>query len=146
MLGHAGETAIDPIEGRFAAGIDEEAVDEVGEFVARRSVDAPRGTQSLVTRENFLDDDVERLPECLGPFDQKISVRAGICKAVDMIDPQTLEHAPFDQAEDEAMCLRERLTPFHPQPGKLVDIEEPTVVDVIDRNAPKSKSIGLPAE
>ncbi len=47
-------------------GIDEQSVDQIGELVTGGAGDEPASAQALERRENFLDDDVERLPECVG--------------------------------------------------------------------------------
>ena len=63
-----------------------------------------------------------------------------------MIDPQALHIAALDQAKNQPMDVLEQLGELHAQPGKLVDIEEATVIDLLCGNPPVGDPVCLSLE
>ena len=51
-----------------------------------------------------------------------------------MVEPYSVEHAFLQQAEDEAMGMVEHFRDLDADSGKLVDVEEAAVVDVVGRD------------
>ena len=66
----ADDAPVDAIEAAFGFGVDEQPRDEVHEIVAGRSGDPPLRSQAFRAEQDFLDDEIERLPERGRAIDQ----------------------------------------------------------------------------
>ena len=147
---------------RSAAAIDEQAVHEVDELVARGAGDRQILAQALVAGEDLLDHEVDRSavaridlgPLAAGAFGQHVgdarqqplAIAARVVHAVDMVETDALQLAVGDQAQQQAMGRLEHLAALHAQPGELVDVEEAPVVDLGARDAPVGEPVGLVLE
>src|ERR1700722_11796174 len=60
-----------------------------------------------------------------------------------MIDPQALHVSALDQAEHQSMRLFEQLWQFNAQTGQLIDIEKPSVIDLLCGDPPIGDPICL---
>ena len=80
-----------------------------------------------------------------GPTDalQPAQIILRIGKAVDVIDPQTIDAPLANEAEYGFVHAIEDLVLLDAQPGKIVDVEEAPVVDVARRDPPMRQPIGL---
>src|SRR5262249_30888902 len=109
----------------------------------------------LVPGEDLLDDDIEGRfsgrrrylrPLLCGEVLQPPTISLGIEQSIDMIEPDAMQSVRRDQPADEAMRDLEQRRGIHPDAGKIVDIEEPTVVDLVGRDAPEGQAISLAFE
>src|SRR5271165_699239 len=60
-----------------------------------------------------------------------------------MVDPQALHVSALDQAEHQSVRLLEQLGQFHAQAGELINIEEPSVIDLLCSDPPIGDPICL---
>ncbi len=83
-------------------------------------------------REDLLDHEIERAGGLLA---QPEAIGLGVEQAVDMVDAQPVEHAATEETEHESMRAVEDLGDLHADAGKVVDVEEAAVVDVVGGDA-----------
>ena len=100
-LGHAGEVGIDAAEGFLAGRVDQQPADEVGELVAGRPLDRPVLAQTLMPRQDLLDNEIERLRRLLAQAD---AIALGIEQTVDMVDPQMPSSVPSASSSNTRRC------------------------------------------
>src|SRR6202035_4009608 len=116
---------------------------KVGVVVPGRAVDGPVGPQRLVGRQDLLDDQIKR-PLRAGT--QRLEIGLGIKEPVDMIDPKPIDLAVFDHAEDAGVDVVEDRTRLDAQTGKIIDVEEAAVVDLVLSHAKKGDAPELVAD
>src|SRR5258707_324235 len=56
-------------------------------------------------------------------------------RPVEVIDPESVEHAFFDEPENQGVDMVEHFRQLHTDAGELVDTEESAIVDLIGRRA-----------
>ena len=93
-------------------------------------------------RQNLFDQHVEG-PK---PFLQPLAIGPRIEQAVDVIDPQPLHVAALDQFAHQPVRPLEHFRQLHPQAGKLIDIEETPIVDLLGGDAPIGDAVCLGLE
>jgi hypothetical protein len=128
ILAFSGDVAIGLREGLLAAGIHQHAEREICVVVARRALDRPFGPQSLVGRQDLLDDQIKRLGRARP---QRAEIGFGIEETVDMIDAQPIDFAAFEHAEYARVDMVKDRAHFDTQSREVVDIEEAAVVDLV---------------
>ena len=132
---HTGEFGIDRFELVKTLPIDEDAVHEIQEVVACRSVRAPIARQLFVPGENFFRDHIN--------VRQSVEVAFRIEQTIDMIDSQSSDFSFFDELQRVLMCCVEDVITLGPQSDQLADVEKPPVVDSIRSFAPKRQTVML---
>jgi hypothetical protein len=116
----------------LTGGIRQQAEEQVRELVARRALDRPVLAQRLVAREDLLDNEVEGARR---PLAQPGQVALRVEQPVHMVDADAVQRAVPQKVEHQPVRVVEQLRQLHPDAGKLVDVEEPAVVDVVGRHA-----------
>ncbi len=135
----SGQPAIKPGHCSLGVGIDKQRQYLVGKVVAGAAVDRPI-RQPLVAREDLLNKDVERLAASLA---QRRAIGGGVEQPVDMVDTQPVDLSMIDHVEHQPVGCIEQLGQFDAQPGQIVDVEKPAVVDLLGGNAPVGDPISL---
>ena len=74
---------------------------------------------------------------------QRRAILRRVEQPVDMVDAQPLHLPAFDHAEDQPVRRLEQLRQFDAQPGEVVDVEKPAIVDLLGRDAPEREPVGL---
>src|SRR5690242_17967169 len=74
---------------------------------------------------------------------QPLEVLLRIPEAVRMIDAQSVDLARTDELEQKPLRILEYRQVFDAQPGEVVHVEKPPIVDLIGRNTPRRESIRL---
>ena len=97
-------------------------------------MDARECGQPFVCPENFFDHHVKwsDFPSLRSSDEalQALKILCGITQAVDVIEPQALQFAFFDQLLDQAMDGLKSAGILDPQPRQRVDIEETAIIDI----------------
>ena len=110
-------------------------------------MNAGEGVQLLVLAQNFLDHQVERSgilsPRVADQPAEPDEILRGVAQAIDVIEPQPLQLAFFDQSLDHPMDGRERAGVLDPQTCERIDVEEAAVVDVAGGEPPMAEPVVL---
>ena len=77
---------------------------------------------------------------------QALQIRLRIVESVDMVDAHPVDHPLPDQLEGQAVRAVEHAGLIHAQRREVIDVEEPAVVDLVDRDAPVRQPVGLGVE
>src|SRR3954454_11154120 len=91
-------------------------------------------------RQNFFDDQIEIRTGFLA---QPPQIALGIEQSIDMVDPQPVERAGAQKAQNKSMGVLEDLGQLHPKAGEIVDVEKTPIVDVIGCDAEVSNPPAL---
>ena len=155
----AGEAFVDALEGLAAAGVDEDAVDEVEEAIAGGAFDGPAGAEAFVAGQDFFGDDVEGAAVVEGGSGdaafakglaagvlEVVEVAFGVVEAVGVIDAEAVNVAFADEFEEFAVDGVEDGGIFDADGGEFVDVEEAAVVDLVGGDAPEAEAVGLVRE
>ena len=94
-------------------------------------------------REDLLDDQIKWTLRA-GP--QRLEIGLGIEQPVDMIDPEAIDFAAFEHAEDAGVDVVEDRPRLDAQTGKIIDVEEAAVVDLVLSHAKKGDAPELVAD
>ncbi len=135
------QVAIHVVELRFGGGVDEEAVEQVEEVVARGALNRPL-RQAFVVLENLLD--VNR--GIAGRLPQSLQVGRRVAQAVDVVDAQPVDASVLDETEDETVHVVEHGFVLDAQADEAVDVEEAPVVDLPRGRFPVDEPVMLPLE
>jgi len=152
----ADEFGVDAVHTLLRRGVDEQAVDQVGEAVACGAVDRPVFRQAFVFAENLFDDQVQRqvapLPAAFIAIPvlaadrarlQATEVLRRIVETVGVVDTQPLHQSLVGQRQHQAVAGLERFGIFHAHRGQIVLVEETAVVDLVGGDAPVGQAVGL---
>ncbi len=151
----ADEPCVQPVEPRLRAWIDEQRVHLAHEAVAGLAVDGPRVGQSLVRREDLLDDDVRRAPARVrrrSPALRRRRPAAARNTARDRARPsgwsmRRQSALPCARNASARRCVAPNTSSRSARKRcKVVDVEEAAVVDVVGRDPPEREPVGLPAD
>jgi len=144
LLEPAGEAAVKAKQRRLAGGINEEPADFADEVVTRGARDRPI-PKRLVRRNDFLDHDIEGLDRAGGGgfARQARTIVGGVEEAIDVIDAQTGQATFARQRQHQTMGAGKDLRQFDTKAGKIVDIEETAIVDLVGSNSPIGNAISL---
>ncbi len=74
---------------------------------------------------------------------QGLEIREGIVEAVGVVEPERLDLAVVEQFPDDLVGLLEHRRIFHAHRGEAVDVEEASVVDLLDGHAPRREPVAL---
>ena len=88
--------------------------------------------QVLARSKDLLDDQVDWSRRS---FAQAPAVGLGIQQPIDVVDAQPIQHAIADQLEGQAMGMVEQFLMLDAQSGKIADVEEAAVIDVVGCHA-----------
>ncbi len=99
----------------------------------------PRRGQLLATIEDFLHDHVGTSGGVAQPLEIVLRVR----QTIDVVDPQAVDRAAGDQLEDQPMGVDEDPFVLHAQAHQRLDIEEPTVGQLLGSGPPVRQAVVL---
>jgi len=148
-LSAAEVTGVGGVEGLEAAGVDEQAVDEAEEVVARGAGDGPVFGEGFIAGEDLLDDDEEAGRFRCGAGDaaaEAAEVGGGVVEPVEVVDAQASDLALADEAEDEGVGGLEDAGILDAYADEVVDGEEAAVVDLLGGGFPEGEPVGLIGE
>ncbi len=126
---------------REPARVDEETIGKREIVVAGRAGDRPALRQLLGSRQDLLDENIrsQALAAGIARYDRRRegveapAIALRIDQPVDMVDTQPLQDAVGEQPAEEFVRVAEDDDALHAHAGKLGDIEETAVIDLIRR-------------
>ncbi len=153
------EPLVGSVESLLTVTIDKQAIQSIEKFIPCRTGDRPVFAESLMGRQDFFNNDVKIvavviriashgriLPDLPDLRLQPLQVLPGIEKAVDMIDAEPIHMTFGDQFKDQPMHVIEYGRHLDPDSGKIVDLKEPPIVDLLGGDAPVRQTIRLRLE
>ena len=145
------DCAVHAVHARAGGGIDQHAVDDVGEVVTGLAVHRPFRRQVLEGGGDLLDDQVQRARAAPAADGADVLLQAAkipgrVVQPVRVVDAQAVDPAGGDQLQHQAVRDFEDRFVFDPQRRQIVHIEKPPVVDIFGRDAPVGELIGLQFE
>src|SRR5262249_22174589 len=122
----------DPVKRFETATVKQHARNDVEPLIAGRSGYARPWTQRLAFAQNLLDKDIKSggPPLALDLPLQSPEVLLRLAHGVDVIEAQPLQPAFGDQAKNRGMGPPKYVGFLNPNPGKLIDVKKPPVVDL----------------
>ena len=133
----ADEACVGVLQLRAAILVDQQTRQVVDHLIAGRARDRPIGAQLFVRSKNFLDDDVEVVPDGAAQS-REVGERVG--ESVDVVDAQAVDQAVPHKREHRAMHILEDIRLLDLDPDQLGDLEKAPVREILPRRAPMRQS------
>src|SRR5574337_1798137 len=77
---------------------------------------------------------------------QSTEILGGFVQTIGVVDPETADLPLTNQPKDQFMGLLKHIGVFHPDSGKLIDIEESAVVDLLAGDPPEGHTVDLSSQ
>src|SRR5919201_4069513 len=150
---------IEVVEGAGAGRIDEDAVQQVEEIVSGRAMHSPIRSELFIADEDLFDHGVARevrrgsrsidstrgiwLEGSVTARLQVEKVLHGVKETVRMVDAQALDAPLAQELEGDGMDRLKDLGLLDTDGRQIVDVEEPTIIDLVGCHAPVAQAIWL---